>query len=237
MQKDVPNTINSAKTLFIAETDGVFDLVERDRQQIEIVFIAVCQYSPNEGYYLFGCDSDFNSHTDFFYEELEEALEDAKRIYDLEQINWRQWLPTMEFADTTEIYIPAIDGVTIWMPIKVKPLGDNQFLILNNNEFDCTDYSILPKFIPGDIVIAQKEFDKAENNQISLSLIKPSLHPDKKYFEFLFHATLGDLSNDKTNLNKYKAEILRVKAEYSKGRYFYPGILETIDKLENLIYN
>jgi hypothetical protein len=141
----------------------------------------------------------------------------------------------MEFADTAEIYIPAIDGLNIWMPIMAKALGNNQFLILNNNKFDCTDYSILPAFIPGDIVLAEKEFDEVENKNIARSLIKPSLHPDKKYFEFLYHAIVGDLSNDKRNVTKYKAEIQRVKAEYAEGRYFYPSILETIDKLDSML--
>jgi hypothetical protein len=235
MQKEVPNSIGSAKTLFIAETDGIFDLVQRNLQEIEINFLAVCQYNSDEGYYLFGCDNDFNTHTDFYYDELEKALEDAKRIYDLEQINWKQWLPTMEFTDTVKINIPAFDGVSLRMPIKAKSLGNNQFLILNNNEFDCTDYSFLPKFIPGDIVLAPMEFDEGENKNIDLSLVKQSSHPDKKFFEFLYHATVGDLATDKTSLTKYKAEIHRVKDEYAKGRYFYPSILETIDKLDSIV--
>ncbi|HEX6333934.1 MAG TPA: hypothetical protein VFZ78_06890 [Flavisolibacter sp.] len=93
MKKEVPNTIDNAKTLFIAEPDGVFDVIERDGRKVEIVFVAICQYEPGEGYYLFGCDKNFNAHTDFYYDELENALEDAKRVYDLEHISWRQWLP------------------------------------------------------------------------------------------------------------------------------------------------
>lgn len=82
--------IGNAKTLFIAETEGVFDLIEREGRIVEIVFITVCQYEPEEGYYLFGCNKDFNTYTDFYDDELEEVLDDAKRIYNLKHINWRQ---------------------------------------------------------------------------------------------------------------------------------------------------
>jgi hypothetical protein len=90
MLKDIPNTIDNANTLFIAETEGLFDLLDRDGKQVEIVFIAVCQYDSSEGFYLFGCDKDFNTHTDYYYDDLNEALEDAKRVYNLEKIDWRQ---------------------------------------------------------------------------------------------------------------------------------------------------
>lgn len=236
MLKDIPNIIGNAKTLFIAETDGLFDLVDRDGKQVEIVFIAVCQYDPDEGFYLFGCDKDFNAHTDYYYDDLDEALDDAKRVYNLKQINWRQWLPTMEIADTDEIYVSLIDATQVWFPVKAKPLGDNQFLILNNNEFDCSDYSSLPEFIPGDTVsIERKKFESGDIKTVAASLIRPSSHPDKNYFEFLYHATIGDISVNKTSLDKYKSEINRVKHESQDGQYFYPAILETIEKFNNVV--
>src|SRR4051812_6562307 len=111
MLNDIPNIIGNAQTLFIAETDGLFDLVDRDGKKIEIIFIAVCQYDPHEGFYLFSCDKDFNTYTDYYYDSLDEALDDAKRVYNLKQINWLQWLPTMELADTEEIYVSLFDGV------------------------------------------------------------------------------------------------------------------------------
>lgn len=90
MLKEIPKKIESANTLFIAETDGAFDWVVRDGKEIEIVFIAVCQYDADNGFYLFGCDKDLNTQTDFYYDDLDKALEDAKRVYGLSQINWRQ---------------------------------------------------------------------------------------------------------------------------------------------------
>jgi hypothetical protein len=40
--------------------------------------------------WLIGCDSEFNTHTDFYYDELDQALDDAKRIYQNDNINWTQ---------------------------------------------------------------------------------------------------------------------------------------------------
>jgi hypothetical protein len=235
---DIPNKIGSAKTLFIAETDGVFDIVERNDEKIEIVFITVCQYDADNGYYLFGCDKEFGTHTDFYYDDLEEALDDAKRIYDLKQIKWREYLPKMEFADTVEIYLSVIDGVQVWVPTKAKLLSDNQYLLLNNNEFDCTDYSSLPEFIPGDTITAgQKPFDTGDTKKIAIKLISPSKHPDKSFFDFLYQATTGYLQPDKITYDKFRNEITRVKVEFSEGRYFYPSILDLVnsfDKTESI---
>ena len=235
MQIDIPDIIGNSKTLFLAETHGIFDSVERDGKKIEIVFIAVCQYDPEEGFYLFGCDKDFNTLTDYYYDDLDEALDDAKRIYNLKQINWRQPLSTRKIADAEEIYISVIDGVQVWFPAKAKPLGDNQFLILNNNEFDCTDYSSLPEFIPGDTVsIEKKILQKNARKPVAKSLIAPSSHPDKNFFEFLYHATIGDISVDATTLNKYRREIERVTLESKQGRYFYPAIHATIEMFNKI---
>lgn len=88
MQANFPKHIGGAKTLFIAKTDTGFETVIRGDKEILIEFISVCQYDHEEGFYLFGCDKDFNTHTDFYYEKLEEALDDAKRIYQLEEITW-----------------------------------------------------------------------------------------------------------------------------------------------------
>lgn len=138
----------------------------------------------------------------------------------------------MDFADTIEIYVSSIDGVQVWIPVKSKRLENNQCLILNNNEFDCSDYSLLPEFIPGDtVLVGQKHFDDGEIKDVAQSLINPSSHPDKVFFEFLYYATHNDLPADKETFTKYRSVIQRVKDEYSKGKFFYPTIMEMIDKL------
>jgi hypothetical protein len=87
---DIPKQIGSTKTLFIAKADTSFETVLRDDNEISIEFLAICQYDNDGGFYLFGCDKDFNSHTDFYYEAVDEALEDAKRLYQTDNIKWIQ---------------------------------------------------------------------------------------------------------------------------------------------------
>jgi hypothetical protein len=90
MLTDIPKQIGGAKTLFIAKSDTLFETIVRDDIEISIEFITVCQYADDSGFYLFGCDKEFNTHTDFYYDDLDEALDDAKRIYQDDNINWTQ---------------------------------------------------------------------------------------------------------------------------------------------------
>lgn len=88
MLSDSPKIIGGAKTLFIAKSDTGFDKVVRDEKEIVIEFISVCQYDLADGFYLFGCDKNFETYTDFYYDDLDEALEDAKRVYQNDNITW-----------------------------------------------------------------------------------------------------------------------------------------------------
>jgi hypothetical protein len=90
MLTDIPKIIGGAKTLFVSQSDKGFDIVFRNDKEIIIEFISVCQYDPADGFYLFGCDKNFDTHTDFYYDTLDDALEDAKRIYQLDNIVWTQ---------------------------------------------------------------------------------------------------------------------------------------------------
>jgi hypothetical protein len=90
MLTNIPPYIGGAKTLYIARLDTGCTTVVRNGKEIIIEFISVCQYDPKDGFYLFGCDKEFNTHTDYFYDELEEALDDAKRLYQTNDIIWVQ---------------------------------------------------------------------------------------------------------------------------------------------------
>jgi hypothetical protein len=90
MLTEIPKIIVGAKTLFIAKPDIGFDTIFRYNKEIRIEYISVCQYDPEEGSYLFGCDKNFNTHADFYYDLIDEALDHASRIYQLENIQWTQ---------------------------------------------------------------------------------------------------------------------------------------------------
>ena len=167
---------------------------------------------------------------------MEKVFEDAKRVYDIENINWKKWAPSIEFAETSEIYIRVFDEKIVLIPVKSKQLDDNQYLILNNNEFDANDYSILPQFIPEDIVsVEENRLENGEIKNVAARLIQSSNHEDKRFFEFLFVAALADIAVNKNTFEKYRNEILRVKDEYVNGRYFYPEIIETIGKFDKIV--
>lgn len=90
MQNDIPKYIGGAKTLYVSKSDTIFENVFRNDIEVPIKYISVCQYDNDKGFYLFGCDKDFKTHTDYFYDDLDEALEDAQRIYKIETIKWTQ---------------------------------------------------------------------------------------------------------------------------------------------------
>lgn len=88
MLMDIPKYIDGAKPLYISKSDTGFGNVVRNDAEILIKYICVCQYDNEGGFYLFGCDKEFNAHIDFYYDDLDEALNDANRIYQTDNIEW-----------------------------------------------------------------------------------------------------------------------------------------------------
>lgn len=134
---------------------------------------------------------------------------------------------------TDKVYVQLIDGTTAWVPTNAHKLGDNQYLILPDNEFDENDPVNLCEFIPGDIVALEEQtFQDGTTGLVCRQLIKASSRPDKKYFDFLFKATLGQLEINPTTVDNFKTEIEKIKQQQLAGQYFYPAILTTIDQLD-----
>lgn len=132
-----------------------------------------------------------------------------------------------------QVYVQLIDGTSAWVPTNVQKLSENEYLILPENEFDENNPKYLFEFIPGDIVaLAQQTFQDGTIGLVCKQLLKPSNRPEKKYFDFLFKATLGNIEINRTTIDYYKIEIEKIKQQQSAGQYFYPAILTTIDQLE-----
>jgi hypothetical protein len=137
-----------------------------------------------------------------------------------------------------KIYIRLFDGTEVWVPIEVKLVHDDQFEIIENAEFNNLDINELYEFFPGDIVESEQHiFMDWTKGQIAKKLISKGQWPDRKFHEFKFKATYGQLNIDKTTIQNYHDEIERIKKEHLAGQFFYPAIIETIDKLNNLIKN
>jgi hypothetical protein len=134
---------------------------------------------------------------------------------------------------TDKVYVQLIDGSIAWAPTNAHKLSDNEYLILSDNEFNENDQTNLYEFIPGDIVgLDQHTFQDGTTGLVCRQLLKASSRPDKKYFDFLFKATLGQLQIKSATFDNYKDEIEKIKKQHSLGQYFYPAILTTIDQLD-----
>ncbi|MGO4913824.1 hypothetical protein [Leeuwenhoekiella sp. W20_SRS_FM14] len=138
-----------------------------------------------------------------------------------------------------KIYVQLLDGSTAWVPTKVDKLDLNRFKILEDGEyidFPLKEWPLhLFEFWPGDIVETEPhKFSDGQIGQVASKLIEPGLWPERKFAEFKFKATMGQLNLNQVTADKFKDEINRIKTDNLKGKFFYPALLETVKKLDEL---
>lgn len=135
-----------------------------------------------------------------------------------------------------KIYIRLIDGTETWIPINAKLIDNDQFEIIENPEFTDLDTNELYEFLPGDIVELENHvFKNGTSGKVAKKLISKGQWTDRNYMEFKFKAALGLLNIDNITAQLYQQEIERVKKEKSTGQFFYPAIIDTVDKLDKLL--
>jgi len=127
---------------------------------------------------------------------------------------------------TEKMHLHIIDGTDAWIQVDVEQLSDNEFLIKDFVDFDPDDTSLIPRFIPGDIVTPNTRKTEKDEYWIADSLIKPSDHKDKKYIEFLYKTLTGDILKDDKERLKYKDAITRTAKEIKDGKFHYPAIVD-----------
>lgn len=141
----------------------------------------------------------------------------------------------MTTFDDDIIHVKMIDGTTCWTPSKAKLVGDKQYLILENDYFDENDTSVLPQFIPGDIVaVVEYVFSENKKGLLAKTLLRSSSNSRKNLFEFLFKATKQELPIDSETFRTYSKEIQFIKERQLAGEFFYPAIADTIQKLDTV---
>lgn len=129
-----------------------------------------------------------------------------------------------------------IDGTETWVPINARVINNDQFEIIENPEFTDLDANELYEFLPGDIVELENHiFQDGTSEKVAKKIISKGQWTDRNYMDFKFKATLGLLKINKETAKIYQQEIERVKKEKSTGQFFYPAIIETVDKLEKLL--
>lgn len=135
-----------------------------------------------------------------------------------------------------KIYIHLIDGTDVWVLINAKQIQDTQFEIIENKIYNELNPDELVEFFPGDVVeLGEHILSDGTKTQIAKKLISKGQWPDRKFNEFKYKAALKQLKIDTHTAQNFREEIERVKKQYSTGQIFYPTIIETINKLENLI--
>jgi hypothetical protein len=92
--KTCPAIVGSARVIFYSPID------ERHRftgncvhtvaglQMDAMAGLAICQYTGEEAFYLFGCDSDWQSVTDTWHQTLEDAKHQAEYEYEGVSKTW-----------------------------------------------------------------------------------------------------------------------------------------------------
>ena len=137
---------------------------------------------------------------------------------------------------TEKIYVHLIDGTDVWVPVEAKQVESGQFIILENNEYtDYVDSNYLFEFYPGDTVeLGASSFIDSKKVQVAKRLIKKGQWQDRNLNEFKYKAAQGQLSIDQATADKYRDEIELIKKEHLAGQFFYPAIIETMNKLESL---
>ena len=150
-------------------------------------------------------------------------------------LQWRKAANKLTTLDNDIIHVEMIDGTTCWVPSKAKLVGDNRYLILENEYFDENDTSMLLQFIPGDTVtVVEHVFSENKKGLFAKTLLQSSSSPRKRLFEFLFNATKQTLPIDSETVNTYSQEIHLVKERLLVGESFYPSIVDTIQKLDRV---
>jgi len=127
-----------------------------------------------------------------------------------------------------------IDGTDIWVPVDAVQQADNQFLLKTFDDFDNDDTSVIPQFIPGDIVICDFGIKDGKEFRIAKSLVKPSDNKDKMYIEFLYKIVRGDKLKDDRERLKYNDAITRTRKEIKDGKFHYPATVNDVNGVETV---
>jgi hypothetical protein len=132
-----------------------------------------------------------------------------------------------------KIYIQLLDGVITWVPVEAKCVGGNQFIINEDKEYtDYKDALYLFEFFPGDKVeVEYFSLPDEKVEKVAKNLLEAGSWSERKFNEFKFKAALNQLPIEEQSAFKYRNEIARVKNEQAGGQFFYPTLIETVNKL------
>jgi len=95
--KSAPGSIGGAKVICFTPIDSRHRHTGNCRQNVDGALqgaaagLAICQYEGQDGYYLFGCNTKWESVTDTWHQTLEEAKEQAEFEYEGVSETWAHY--------------------------------------------------------------------------------------------------------------------------------------------------
>lgn len=141
-------------------------------------------------------------------------------------------------VSSEKIYVYHLDGVFVWIPIEAKRINGDRFQILVDEEYELfrNEPWMVYEFYPGDIVeLGEQKFDNGETQSVAKKLLSKGNWPERQLNEFKFRATIGNLDIDRDTALKYRDEIQRILSDHSSGQFYYPALIETSQKLNDLL--
>jgi hypothetical protein len=125
------------------------------------------------------------------------------------------------------IYIHAIEGTEYHAPVNAVRLPSGDYQIAEDNYFDFEDFTLLPEFIPEDVV----KVERRGPDLYATELVSPSPSPEKKYIDLRRRILLEDLPITQEVIIQYAAEIKRLLKEYPGGEeHGFPTVQQWVDK-------
>jgi hypothetical protein len=126
-----------------------------------------------------------------------------------------------------KVYVRAIEGIPFGLPLPVRHLDGDKYLILDTNEFDPDDSSCLLEFLPGDIVRVKGEY--------AVEMISTTAK-DREYWALLFRIAWGE---DSSAIVRHQADytnaIARITHEVDESvRWHYPAVREWVERHRDL---
>jgi carbon monoxide dehydrogenase subunit G len=94
MEEVVPDEIGGARVLYFIITGSTIRPAGNTKQIVGGTLLgpayglAICKYENESGYYLFGCDNNWNSITDTHHETIEDAIDQGEFEYEGTRNKW-----------------------------------------------------------------------------------------------------------------------------------------------------
>jgi len=146
-----------------------------------------------------------------------------------------------QIKDIQTIYIRMLEGIETFIPVKAKPVVDNVFEIISNEDMDLEeDATCIYEFVPGDVVKSVVKCEMLRNFSLpmrkrretfilAVELIS-STFPNRKLYQLIFMIvrSLGKVTRNQ--LQGFENEIKQLCSNSSIAQRRHPVVEKWIEK-------